>query len=461
MKSLIQWLVVLVISTSTSAETFDVQAGDTRGFLSAFEAASQNGEPDKIILQGGSFEFEDVGVLQAVADEIEIIGNAANFSRGIAFEITESGRLSVSQVAFVEVRVLANTAEGFFVNYGSLILEQVVFLKSIGRAVSTAKFFGVLNVVVPEPLIRNYGHLSIDRSSFVFSGITGLEGMLNNQGTAYLENVQFVNSLRRAVVNESGVLDLNHATFVDSGPFITDAHAITTIANSIFVDTECSGDGQVTSAGQNTFTDNTCAPNGMDDIVRDYAANLIARRQLGVDLLAHEPLVPSVDGAFRACPEFDALSRRRSLGRNPIPLVCDRGAVETRPLALLQGGASGVFYDPASDGHYVTVLENDANTLVIWNTFDRAGNAVSILATGELREDGLFSGAAFTNVGGQLTEFGPPKGQQPQAWGTLSVLFKSCTSAVLQYQSDDPTLGEGEVPLTRLAFTDQVGCVDL
>lgn len=70
------------------------------------------------------------------------------------------------------------------------------------------------------------------------------------------------------------------------------------------------------------------------------------------------------------CPTTDLLQSTRLADEDGDGFAtCDRGAVEFAGATLDAGGATGWFYDPKKNGHYVFVLDNVYNVLVGWNTW--------------------------------------------------------------------------------------------
>jgi hypothetical protein len=140
--------------------------------------------------------------------------------------------------------------------------------------------------------------------------------------------------------------------------------------------------------------------------------------------------------------------------------LCDRGAVELQPATLVNGGINGVYYDPGADGHYITILDNPYNTLVMWNSFDKDGNQYFVTGTGELEMGRSLVADAYTTVSGGTSPEGEILPAQAVHWGTLVVDMISCSEGTLAFHSDFPEIGSGQVNLVRLVYVKQLGCVD-
>jgi hypothetical protein len=139
---------------------------------------------------------------------------------------------------------------------------------------------------------------------------------------------------------------------------------------------------------------------------------------------------------------------------------CDRGAIELPPTRLADGGANGLFYNPQANGHYLYVLDNDFNTLLIWNTFDDAGNQAWIYGTGQLVNGRSMSVDAFINLDGRFSLDGISEKAHTEPWGRMELELTGCYAGFLYLHSERPGFGSGRVPLAKLANVKQLGCVD-
>lgn len=127
---------------------------------------------------------------------------------------------------------------------------------------------------------------------------------------------------------------------------------------------------------------------------------------------------------------------------------------------LSNGGANGLYYDPEHNGHSVYVLDNDYNTLVVWNTFDTDGNQAWVLAVGTLVNGRSMTAEACINEHGVLTEDGPVNVDLDRFWGTMQLDLVSCEGGTLSFSSALPNFTSGQFEIRRLAFVKQVGCQD-
>ncbi len=135
--------------------------------------------------------------------------------------------------------------------------------------------------------------------------------------------------------------------------------------------------------------------------------------------------------------------------------------VEASPSASLsEGGITGLYFNPAADGSYISVLETDYNTLVIWNTFDADGNQLWVYGVGDLQEGGstVVAETYINRSAGFL-----PNGEvdaEAEPWGLLRLDLASCTEGTFTYRSDLPEFHSGQFPIVRLAYSKQIGCVE-
>jgi len=128
---------------------------------------------------------------------------------------------------------------------------------------------------------------------------------------------------------------------------------------------------------------------------------------------------------------------------------------------LSEGGINGLFYQPYADGRYVYVLETDYTTMVMWTTFDEDGNQLWVYGLGKLRNNGsTLIATAFINQNiGFL-----PNGEaeiEDMPWGTIRVDLTSCLQGMITYQSVLPEYGSGQFEIGRLAYSKQIGCVEM
>jgi len=125
---------------------------------------------------------------------------------------------------------------------------------------------------------------------------------------------------------------------------------------------------------------------------------------------------------------------------------------------LSEGGMSGFYYDASADGHYVTVQRLDwGSALVIWNTFDKNGQAAWIYSIGEVSGNHIHAQGA-QNLGGVLQPGGAPTGSHGFVWGEIDIDMQNCFGGTFRYNSPLPNFGSGQFPLNRLAFLGDLDC---
>ena len=195
--------------------------------------------------------------------------------------------------------------------------------------------------------------------------------------------------------------------------------------------------------------------NGSGDLGPSFSVFLLGAASLAID--SANPEFCKTKGVLSF---FSSLANNYFDGDGDGIATCDRGAIEYIHTGLSDGGANGLFYDPNQDGHYVYVLDNNANTLVVWNTFDVNGNQAWIFATGKLANGKSLIADAFINEIGVLTEKGPENVTRDKLWGTIQLELDSCNKGKFFFTSDLPGFTSGQFELKRLAVITQIGCQD-
>ncbi len=463
-----------------ASDAISVSAGDVAGLVAAIEAVQTGQAPgNRVGLSSGTYvlgahvRFPDI-----TRETILIGGNAAllttaDFEPFPLFKIRPGARLVLEGIGFYGFGGHVDRGEGVIVNDGELIVTDVAFLNAFQRLRGGGRF---LPAIQAAPIVTNRGAAMMSRVAFHDSGTDRAGGILTNDGgSAKLDTVHiaFLRSSAGGVsLNEAGTVTLVNTTIVGNGNIAaaldTAAGAETRLGNSVVSwrpAADCAGDGPTISDGHNTVFRSVCGLDATGDVessVRLFPSS--PRRWLGQQLALFIPSAagPSVDSADRSsCAPVDLLGNIRTWdGDHDGVGGCDRGAVEMRRNPLAEGGANGVYFDPQSDGHYVTVVVNDFNTLVFWNTFDKVGNPAWIYATGELVGGHSYIGQAYTNDGGRLTEQGPPLGQAAEPWGTVQLELDSCDDGQFFYESTRPEFGQGQFRFRRLAVVRELGCAD-
>ena len=333
-----------------------------------------------------------------------------------------------------------------------------------------------VSAFVESSRIDNLGSLVLDSvslSGFVLGSNSGLisHAMMTNEGNLVLRNVSFVNNVLNglSMLVSSGTVAISHSTFVNNasgtgGLLNANPNGTISIANSLFSNNDggaCATGGRIASLGGNVITDGSCGFNQPGDrVVADAGLGTFGDNGgLVGTVLLNGSSVAVRNGVAANCEAADA----RGTVRNVVARGgCDSGAYEFgggRGL-LSEGGMSGFFYDASADGHYVTVQRLDwGSTLVIWNTFDKNGQAAWIYAIGEVTGNHIHAQGA-QNLGGVLQPGGAPTGSHGFVWGDIDIDLQNCFGGTFRYNSPLPNFGSGQFPLNRLAFLGDLDCSD-
>lgn len=122
---------------------------------------------------------------------------------------------------------------------------------------------------------------------------------------------------------------------------------------------------------------------------------------------------------------------------------------------------SGSWFNPDQNGHGFSVeVLPDGRTIIYWYVYHPDGTPTFIIGIGENVRNRV-EAEAFYSTGMKFGEFDPADRTQVP-WGTLTLSFGTCNSAVLEYDStlnyDGVPWGSGSIPLTRLATIDGLEC---
>jgi hypothetical protein len=368
---------------------------------------------------------------------------------------------------------------------GSLTLRNVN-LDGATSSAAAASSEGVDPATTPSQIFTtvapfgNEGELVLDSVSVhaIGYGAALTQPMIaNNFGLLVLRNVSWVGNFgnNNLLFTTGGTVEISHSTIAQTATapaalLSGDAPSHITIANSILSNPGapvCDGglppvDRAVpVSVGGNVTSDASCGFAAANDrIVVDAGLGAFGDNGGLVETVKLSDRSPAIGNGLAAnCEATDARGVVRNVAARG---ACDAGAYEYgggRGL-LAQGGMNGFFYDAAADGHYVTVQRLDwGSALVIWNTFDRDGNAAWIYAIGMVDGKHIHAGAA-QNLGGRLQAGGAPTGSHGIVWGTIDIDFSNCFDATFHYDSPLPNFGSGQFPLDRLAFLGDLDCSD-
>ena len=311
-------------------------------------------------------------------------------------------------------------------------------------------------------LIFNGGHMDIDNSSFDSTG-DGPGGGIINEGTANFQAVSieatsdgifwFINYGEWNFYNVSyqGIPEVGLAGVASQTVPIN-------IANSIFANSGGKWCANANSLGYNLTDSELCNFNATGDL-NGVPTGILPFTYYSDFPYAAFPLSaasPAIDSARRSYCGIRTIYDGDGNGS----LECDRGAFEFVPGGLSEGGANGLYYDPNHDGHYVYVLDNNYNTLVMWTAFDRQGNPAWVFAIGKLAQGKSMIADAYINTGGVLTDQGPVDVELDQPFGTLQLELDSCEGGRFFFNSILPEFESGQFELKRLAHVAQIGCQD-
>ncbi|MBS0556489.1 MAG: hypothetical protein JSR27_03640 [Proteobacteria bacterium] len=348
--------------------------------------------------------------------------------------------------------------------------------------------FGLTCNVSTYPIITNRGSFSLDAVSA--QGIAyGSNSFIHSFGSIYLRNATLTGSsdafnfslfdldgiASTLVVDQSTLVAATPFSLSDSEPH-SSADALSgnqiTVSNSILAQTKptsnslCGNAGgslvpgllsPLNSKGGNLTTDSSCDLQGPSDHV---AAN-IGLADFGthggvVGTLALDFSSPAIgNGVSANCAATDA----RGVARGTA--ACDSGAYEFGggQGQLAASGMSGLYYNQANNGHYVSVQRLGGNfALVIWNTFDATGKPAWVYGVGTLDGTKIQMPQVVQNIGGTLHPGGAVTGATPTLWGSMTLDVSSCHAAHLNYQSTQPLFGSGSIDLRRLVFVNGLDC---
>jgi len=324
-------------------------------------------------------------------------------------------------------------------NDGNLTLDTVTVANA---AVSISGS----SVIPPAAFLINSGQLTLRNVSFVGNTVTGTTALIANGGTVDISQSTFDNAFPNAL------LAWNNGTFTFSNSIIVDNGGVTCSSN----DPPLAPATHFISRGGNIGSDSTCGLSGPNDKLVDPRFADFGTHGGVVQTLAVDYFSPAIGNGIAAnCEAADARGRARNSA------ACDSGAYEFGggEGQLDQTGMSGLYFNSANDGHYVSVQRLGGNTaLVIWNTFDQHGTPAWLYGVGTVNGDAIHVSQVAQNVGGALLPGGDVAGSKATFWGTLDVSFPDCAHASLSYNSALPQFGTGSTPLERLALLSGVEC---
>lgn len=500
MKSFV-FILILVnfISATAQAATqkwVNVEPGDLPALRQAMVDA-YHGDPNlmTVVKTGGVFNFTGASnglpevrthvVIEGSSDPITFNGAGEDFANLIL--VQSKGRLQFLNIELENfslgvARDSQNTYvdQSLIINHGTLELSQV--------QINTLEAFSFWYRAIGAdyaPIIKNSvsGQISLNKVSIINSG-TGLDGgVIFNDGVVEMQDTQVYYSRdeRGAPFLNNRIMSMKNVSMfhaLNNGVAAVRAYpeSETYMSNSIV-----SGFGggfcfSVTSLGHNLIDDSGCGFNSEGDII----SNPVGLSWRPVEVMGsawrHGDLAPILTHAlvpFASSPAVDSIDPELCSTGNLLSYVgrsvdgntdgvskCDRGAVELQPVRLESGGINGVYFDPDADGHYISIIDTDYNTLVMWNSFDKNGNQYFVTGTGQLEMGRSLIADAYTTVNGGTSPEGEILPAQAVHWGTLVVDMASCNEGTLAFHSEFPEVGSGQVRLVRIAYVKQLGCVD-
>lgn len=495
------FLILLFSSVTATAQTqtekwVTVPPGDLSELRQAMEDA-YDGDPNlvTIIETWGNFVFtgEESGlppvrthlVIRGDIDGIRFEGAGENFANLVT--VQNGGWLRLQNVELKDFSLDVEREDGHTYADRSLVINHgILEFAQVQLASMQAHSIWFPPVIVDyAPIIKNSatGQLQLDRVSLVNLG-TGLNGgVIFNDGSVDMLDTQvyFHQILPGAPFMNNGSMTMMNISMFHPGsvgPYAvkTGVDADTSMRNSIVAGFNGEFCFFVTSLGHNLVDSDQCNFNAEGDIISNPVG--LSWRPVEVDGVAwrHDNLPPLLTHAlvpFASSPAVDSIDpglcttgnllsyTGRSVDGNVDGVAkCDRGAVELQPVRLVNGGINGLYYDPDADGHYITIIDNPYNTLVMWNSFDKNGNPYFVNAIGQLEMGRSLVADAFTTVDGGTSPDGEILPAQSVHWGTLMIDMISCTEGNMSFHSDFPEFGDGQVRLKRLVYVKQLGCVD-
>ena len=317
--------------------------------------------------------------------------------------------------------ILTEPGSGSITNLGTLVLRNVTVIEKPASSLPPKPFFGFV-FTAPSNTVPNarLGTVQIEQSTLLLPG-----------------------SPYYAVFGSGNI----------------------TVANSILV----SGNGElcnyvayglggsVMSLGGNVLSDKTCGFSAASDrVVNDAGLADFGLHGGVVGTLGLRYDSPAKGAGLASnCAASDARGVARGQSR------CDAGAYEFGggEGKLNASGTSGLYYDAAHDGHYVTVQKLDSGgALVIWNTFNTNGMPAWLYGVGEVNDNTIHVASVSQNLDGKLQPGGAVVGSHETTWGSFDFTTSDCISASLKYLSNNAGFGSGTVALTRLALVNGLDC---
>lgn len=125
---------------------------------------------------------------------------------------------------------------------------------------------------------------------------------------------------------------------------------------------------------------------------------------------------------------------------------------------------TGAWYNPDQDGHGFNIeVIRENKSIFYWYVYNPDGTPTWLVGRGP-HVDGRIEGVAYHNTGMRWGVFDPVERTQ-ERWGTVTFDFHGCDSALVSYQSDDPSekaipYGSGSFEIVRLTYVHNSKCQD-
>ena len=474
----------------------DVPAGDIAALSRAIQEAN-DGPTDQhtTIRVSGDFMFTTKDSMPPIDASITIRGPARFLGPGVSdaslsgdqegpeqlFHINSGASFWLDNLELTDFS-LNHESDGLIVNEGELVLKQMQLSSVYTERWCIKWCTPAMTAIVNRPT----GNLVAKQVSIVNSGFYGAwapskSGVIVNQGHAVITSTQIYLTERTwgPPLSNDGTLDVHNSSFVfkdaslsHTPPMLVGGDG----ANAQFLNSVISGFSagvcrDAISTGHNLNDSPDCEWSSKGDLI-GIPAGLIWRpvetrwdwagKQILTHALVPVAASPVIDSANTdSCISYDLLGQGRPTdGNGDGKRDCDRGAVESWRIGLAEGGINGLYFNPEADGHYLYILENDHNTLVVWTTFDADGNPAWVYGTGELIDGRSVIADAYVNKNGGYSIGGEIVTSEAEHWGRLEIDMTSCTEGLVAFYSDLPEFGNGQFPIDRLAYVKQLGCVD-
>lgn len=499
---------LLLTSITASAQVatekwVTIPAGDLAALRQVMLEAS-NRDPNFLtrIDTSGSFEFtgsvnglpeiRSHVIIKGHNDPITFVGAGEDFANLIM--VQADGWLQLQNVDVKDFslgldQTLRETRidQSLIINHGILELEEVQ-IDSLVAFSYTQRWIKIDQQYAPIIKNSDSGQLYLNQVSILDSGTNLDGGIIFNDGNVDMQNTQVYFSkdgdAQRgdgAPFRNNGYMSMKNISmfrYSNNGtvPVRSAPEAETYMSNSIvsgFAGMSC----LITSLGHNLIEFPQCNFHVEGDIISQPVG--LSWRPVEVGPFGtwnHQDLQPILTHAlvpFATSPAVDSIEPElcptghllhyegRSTDGNADGIAkCDMGAVELQPVQLGNGGINGVYFNPDADGHYISIIDNPYNTLIMWNSFDQDGNQYFVHGTGELVQGRSLIADAYINVDGSTSPGGEIVPAQELHWGTLEVDMISCNEGTLAFSSDFPEVGSGQVRMKRVVYVKQLGCVD-